>query len=262
MSFELNSGEGRRESKPSIRWASQRTWAVTIFFAVAQPWFPVVIQAQETNRAQEIAQQGADVVAQPNALTLSSQGKCEYSEDGIHFSKVNRSHLFAQGATIRTRAGGHLDLFFRRTGTTVRLQPRSEIKLETMSIIISEGRPMVHTILDVRQGRILVVVHSAVAGSTLEIRNADGRAVVEGSGIGRYIITADGTHVSAQGSVIPLRVIGENGITIVSAGQEFSRKDGKVSSLSASWLVKDMIELDEVEATAEAGGAQTPPQKQ
>jgi len=98
-----------------------------------------------------------------------------------------------------------------------------------------------------------------VPGNTLEIKNAAGRAVVEGSGIGRYIITADGSHVSARGSVIPLKIIGENGITIISAGEQFSRKDGKMLPVSATWQVKEMIELDKIEATAEGTAAETPP---
>ena len=136
MSFKLKRAKRLQEEKPSLRWQSQRAWTVTIFFAVTQAWFPVITYAQETNRAQEIPHPDAEIVAQPSALTLSSQGKCEYSEDGIHFSRVDRRHLFAQGATIGTGAGGRLDLFFRCAGTTARVQPKSEIKLETMSIMI------------------------------------------------------------------------------------------------------------------------------
>ena len=74
-----------------------------------------------------------------------------------------------------------------------------------MTVTMKDGLPIVHTLLDLRAGRIFTVVRSAVAGSTLEIRNAAGRSVVEGSGIGRYIITADGTHVSAKAPSSPLR---------------------------------------------------------
>ncbi len=220
-------------------------------FAAAQP---VKLEGKVDPRA-------ADQSSQPNALTLSSQGKCDYSVDGVTFVKLDRAHIFEQGAVVRTGSNGRIDLFFRRTGTTVRLQSDTEIKLEAMSVTMREGVPVVHTLLDLHAGRIFTVVRSAVPGSTLEIRNAAGRAVVEGSGIGRYIITADGTHVAAQGSALPLKVIGETGITIVSAGQQFSQKDGKMLPLSASPLVKDMIELDAMEASAEAAAAETRPPK-
>jgi hypothetical protein len=120
-----------------------------------------------------------------------------------------------------------------------------------MTLTTQDGLPVVHTLLDLRKGRIFTVVRSAVAGSTLEIRNAAGRAVVEGSGIGRYIITADGTHVSAKDSAIPLKVIGENGITILAAGEQFAAKDGKTFAVSSSLWVKELIELDELQATTE-----------
>jgi len=59
-----------------------------------------------------------------------------------------------------------------------------------MTLTMKNGLPVVYTLLDLRTGRIFTVVRSKVADNTMEIRNAAGRSVVEGSGIGRYIITA------------------------------------------------------------------------
>ena len=162
--------------------------------------------------------------APPSAMTISVHGKCDYSEDGVTFIKLEKGQSVEQGAIMRTGDDARADLFFRRTGTTVRLQAGTEIKLEKMTVTMKDGLPIVHTLLDLRAGRIFTVVRSDVVGSTLEIRNAAGRSVVEGSGIGRYIITADGTHVTAEGSAIPLKVIGESGITIVTAGQQFAKE--------------------------------------
>ena len=50
------------------------------------------------------------------------------------------------------------------------------------------------------------------------------------------------------GSVVPLKVIGENGITVVAAGEQFDKKDGKMLPASPSSWVKDLIELDELQA--------------
>jgi hypothetical protein len=202
-----------------------------------------------------------DSAAQPNAMTLSVLGKCEYSEDGVTFTNLQKGHVFAQGAVVRTGEDARTDLFFRRTGTTVRLQAGTEIKLEKMEVTMKNGLPVVHTLLDLRTGRIFTVVRSTVAGSTLEIRNAAGRSVVEGSGIGRYIITADGTHVVATGSAIPLKVIRENGITVIAAGQQFDPKEGKTLAASPPLWVKDMIELDELQAVTEEPAAKAPSPK-
>ena len=130
-----------------------------------------------------------------------------------------------------------------------------------MTVTMKDGLPIVHTLLDLRAGRIFTVVRSDVVGSTLEIRNAAGRSVVEGSGIGRYIITADGTHVTAEGSAIPLKVIGESGITIVTAGQQFAKKDGKMLPVDSSAWVKDFIELDELQAIMETTAVAAPSPK-
>jgi len=207
------------------------------------------------------AAQAHDGVVPPNAVTLNVHGKCDFSGNGVTFTNLEPQHLFEQGAIIRTGDNARTDLFFRRTGTTVRLQANTEIKLEKMTVTEKDGLPIVYTLLNLRAGRIFTVVRSNVVGNTMEIRNADGRAVVEGSGIGRYIITADGTHVAAVGSVIPLKVIGETGVTIITAGQQFTKQDGKMLPVSDNKWVKDFIELDELQAMLEGAAPHEPPPK-
>ncbi len=202
-----------------------------------------------------------DVNVPRTAVTLSTHGKCEYSEDGVKFLELEYGQSLGEGAVIRTGEDALADLFFRRTGVAVRLQAGTEIRLEKMTVALKDGLPTVHTLLDLRKGRIFTVVRSEVAGSTLEIRNAAGRSVVEGSGVGRYIITADGTHVTAKGSAIPLKVIGENGITIIAAGQQFARKDGKMQSMRSNRWVNELIQLDQLQAIVETPADKSSPKQ-
>jgi DNA-binding response OmpR family regulator len=217
-----------------------------------------LLSLSSVSNAQELLQppsgsqiSSSESADRPTAMTLSVHGKCDYSEDGVTFTKLERTDVLDQGAIVRTGKNARADLFFRRTGTAIRLQGGTEIKLEQMVVSIKDGIPVVHTLLDLQKGRIFAVVRSSVAGSSLEIRNAAGRSFVEGSGVGRYIITANGTQVSTEGSAIPIKVVGGNGITIVAAGQQFNGKDGKRLSASASSWVKELIELDELDASTE-----------
>ena len=187
----------------------------------------------------------------PQALVLSVHGKCDYSEDGTTFAALEAGRVVHQGAVLRTGEGARADLFFRRIGTTVRLQPDTEIKIEKMSRHMKDGKPVMETLLDLRTGRIFTAVRSLVPGSTFEIRNAAGRSVVEGGGKGRYIITADGTHVTDKNSVVPLKFIGETGVTVIAPGQEFRAKDGKLLPLETSKAVETLIAFDELESLAE-----------
>ena len=232
----------------------KRVLPTALALAMLQWCLPAVSNAQAVKPVQPSADQ-------PIAMTVSVTGKCEYSDDGVTFATLPKGHIFQQGATVRTGDDGRADLFFRRTGTTVRLQHGTELRIAKMTLTITGGVAVVDTLLDLRSGRIFTVVRSTVAGSTLEIRNAAGRSVVEGSGIGRYIITADGTHVAAQGSALPLKLIRENGITVIAAGQQFDPKEGKVLAVSPPLWVKDMIELDELQAVIEQPAAPTPPTK-
>jgi CheY-like chemotaxis protein len=187
---------------------------------------PATIRGQEANQAREWLLPSPGNAARPIAVILSVRGKCDYSQDGVSFAKLERGHVLKQGAIVRTGQVGRTDLLFRRTGTSIRLQAGTEIRLEKMALTIQDGLPVVHTLLALHTGRLLTVVHSTVAGSTLEIRNAAGRAVADARGLSRCIITADGTHVWAQGSAIPIKVRGENGRTIIAAGEHLAGKDG------------------------------------
>ena len=209
----------------------------------------------------------------PSAVVVSLQGKCDYSLDGLTFTPLTSQDVFIlsgsvrsggpsksplvlhQNAVVRSGKDSRMDIFFRRIGTTVRLQPDSEVKFEKMSRTQNNGVSTMETVLDLRLGRIFTVVRSVVPGSTFAIRNAAGRSVVEGapsSGMGRYIITADGTHVADKSSRLPLKLIGEKGITIIDPGQKFDAKEGKLLPLATPESVAMLIEFDELHALMES----------
>ncbi len=218
----------------------------------------------------------------PNAVVIALHGSASYSDDGAAFVQLDDKQVYArakvrsvqsqslqkttrfvlgQGTVVRTDGDSHVDLFFRRIGTTVRLQPDSEVKFEKMARHMSNGVPVMETVLAVRAGRIFTVVRSLVPGSTFEIRNEAGRSVVEGGGAGRYIITADGTHVTEKGSAVPLKVIGESGITVIGPGMKYGANQGKVLPLDSSEAEKFLIDFDEMDSLADrAFGAESKPE--
>ncbi len=232
----------------------------------------VHIEDAKRTSASGLAVQISEDTATPNAVLMSFQGKCSYSVDGTNFvrveakdvfsmrptsgraedsSKARTPLIFTQGMVVRTEEDSRVDLFFRRVGTKVRLQPGSEIRLEKMERHMQGKQPMMDTLVALEKGRIFIAVRSLVIGSTFEIRNAAGRSVVEGGGRGRYIVTADGTHVTEKGSVAPLKVIGGTGVTLIAPGMQFSGKDGKMLPLEAPQAVKLLIEFDELDSLAE-----------
>ena len=230
-----------------------KTW---IYLFIAVSWSPFLTPAVLVAEVrQTIPVENVEIFESsdgPQALVISVHGKCDYSENGTTFIKLKAGHVFKQGAVVRTGEGALTDLFFRRIGTTVRLQSDTEVKLEKMARHLKDGRPVMETLLDLRAGRIFTVVRALVPGSTFEIRNAAGRSVVEGGGgKGRYIITADGTHVTDKDSVVPLKVIGETGVTVITPGQTFNAKDGKLLPLAAPEAVTLLIDFDELDALTE-----------
>jgi hypothetical protein len=245
---------------------------VTLAIMMLPFGLPAIMAAQETvqppSGLRVISSSGAARTNAPqfrvnrlNAVALAVSGQCACSEDGVTFTNFGCGQIFEPGAVIRTGEAAQADLLFKRSGTTVRLQAGTELRLEKIVVTVKDGHPSEHTLLDLRAGRIFTVVRSASADSTLEIRNAAGRSVVEGKGGGKYIIAADGTHVSAIGSVIPIKLIGENGITVIAAGQQFTKQDGKLSALAQTSNDLDLTQLDEFQASINgpaAGGINHP----
>src|SRR5688572_29559253 len=224
-----------------------------LLFASALAWtLPAPVQAQPA-KVNIITEPSSDIPDVPQAQVLSVHGNCEYSADGATFTPLKAGHVFKQqGAVVRTGEGARTDLFFRRIGTTVRLQPGTDVMIEKMTRSRKDGMPVMETLLDLRKGRIFTVVRSLVPGSTFEIRNAAGRSVVEGGGgKGRYIITADGTHVTDKNSAVPLKVIGETGVTVITPGQKFNAKEGKVFPLDTPEAVQLLIDFDELDSLVE-----------
>lgn len=221
--------------------------------------------------------------ANPSAVIVSLQGKCDCSLDGLTFTPLTSHDVFTlsgsgrsggttksplvlhQGTVVRAGKDSRIDIFFRRIGTTVRLQPDTEVKFETVSRSPNSGVSTMETVLELRSGRIFTVVRSVVSGSVFAIRNAAGRSVVEGAPAGtmdRYIITADGTQVAEKSSQFPLKLIGEKRITVIAPGQKFDAKEGKLLPVAMPESVAILIEFDELHALMETTlprGA-TPPQ--
>ena len=220
----------------------------------------------------------------PSAVLVSLQGKDDYSLDGVNFTPLTAKDVFTvsgsgrrggapsgatqaplvlhQGAVLRTGANSRVDVFFRRVGTVVRLQPDTEVKLEKMTRSMQNGAPVLETLLEVRQGRIFTAVRSVVAGSTFAIRNAAGQSVVEGAPpgtIGRYIITADGTQVGEKSSRPSEKVTGGKGITVIMPGQKLDAKEGKPLPAAPPEAVAMLIEFDELHAFLETAHPATAP---
>jgi hypothetical protein len=203
-----------------------------------------------------------EVSGDPQAVVINVKGNCEFSENGKAFETLKSGQVLLQGAVVRSTEGSRTDMFFRRIGTTVRLQPSSEIKLEKMTRTVTDGNAAMETLLDLRTGRIFTVVRSLIPGSKLEIRNAAGRSVVEGGGgKGRYIITADGTQVADKGSAVPIKLVRDSGVTIITPGQKFDSKEGKMFDLNPSERVESLIDFDELDALAEQASADDAPAK-
>jgi hypothetical protein len=178
---------------------------------------------------------------------LLTEGQCVYSENGVKFRTLRPRDVLFEGAIIRTGPGSWSDFFIRRGGTTVRVAPESEVKVARLSEESQNGVPVMDTLLELRHGRVFTVVRALVPGSTLEITDAAGHSVIEGGGLGSYMITAPANSTDKL-LLTRLRVVNQIGTSVIAPGQNYNAKDGAALSLVPSSWETMLIQLDELEA--------------
>lgn len=164
----------------------------------------------------------------------------------MRFRRLRPNGALYQGAVIRTGRTGTVDLFLRRLGIAVRLQPDSTMVLEQLSRSPLGMFAGTKTVLGIRAGRVYIVNNPSIEAGILEIRNAIGGAVVEG-GVGRYIVSADGTQYSVGNALIGPGTPGATGITSIIPGRTFPPITDDLRPFEYSQAVQSMIEMDRVE---------------
>jgi hypothetical protein len=199
--------------------------------------------------------------AQRYADVILTHGQCLYSEPGTEFHPLQVRQVVHQGAVIKTGKTSWCDFFVRRAGITVRLAPESAVKITKLSLATQNGVPVMDTLLELPYGRIFTVVRALVPGSTVEISDGAGRSVIEGGGLGSYMITAPRPEFGEKLTVTPLRIITQNGTSVITPNTEYSAKDGAAFSLGASTWEANLIHLDELEAEADRAIAEPEPPK-
>jgi hypothetical protein len=238
---------------------------VTNFVEKPRPEPVVTSPTPGTNQAEEAAAMESLPVKLPAAATssrrqvdvVSTNGVCLYSEDGIKFHQLRARDVLFEGAVIRTGPASWSDLFIRRTGTTVRLAPESQIKFAKLSEASENGVVVMDTLLELSRGRIFTVARALAPGSTFEISDAEGHSVIEEGGLGSYMITAP-TNSGDKLALTPLRVINQIGTSIIVPGQPYNAKNGAALSLVPSSWETTLIQLDELEAETDKAIAEPP----
>jgi hypothetical protein len=127
-----------------------------------------------------------EIITEPSAIILQAKGKCEYSENGGPFKKLQPKQVLTQGVVLRTGSNGRVDMFIQKTGGAIRVQANTEIELSK----IRRTGNAVNALIDLRKGTIFSMVHTKVAGATLDIVNTTGASTVQELGASRFVVSA------------------------------------------------------------------------
>ena len=163
-----------------------------------------------------------------SAIALEVQGSCKFSLDGKKFHDLKANTELPRKAVVKTGSSGHVELFIKRMGATMRLEPNSEISLERFQHVGKDEHIDLNTKVHVVKGKTITVVHANVPGSSLDLKNAGGKSLTDPVLGSRYVVTA--TEI-------------DNG------GPEAARADFSPKMKEA---IKEQMEFDELQALAES----------
>ena len=163
-----------------------------------------------------------------SAIALDVQGSCKYSTDGKKFRTLKKLTELPKKAVVKTGSSGSAELFIRRMGATIRLEPNSEVILERIEQSGKAEHQELNTKVNVRKGKAVTVVHANIPGSSLDIKNVGGKSVTDPVLGSRYVVSAD---------------------SVQDAGPETAPAADYNVKMQAA--IKEQMELDEVQALAE-----------
>lgn len=175
--------------------------------------------------------------ANGSALAVEVEGVCKVSTNGAKFHNLKPGAELPEHAVVRT-ASGTVDLFVRRMGATIRLKPNTEVAIDRAARTVKDDQHELTTTVEVHKGSILSVVHANVAGSNFVIKNAAGNTLKDAAVGSRYVVSAD---------------------AFKEAGSEklASEMKGETNRKLAA-IIREQVELDEVQGLAETSDSSNP----
>lgn len=184
------------------------------------------------------------------AFVLAVQGDATYMVDGK--TEALRAGLsLPQGAVIKTSKGSKVDLFLRQVGSSVRLQPESELRLVKLEKFLMDGLVAKRTLLHIEKGSMLCYWKVLVPHSQILISTPLTETSLPGVGTGRFEIDAGGIVTVGKKSIRPLAVSTSTTNVTVMPGQSFNVTNSATMPVDAKKMAQLLLDLDELQDIAD-----------
>ena len=160
-------------------------------------------------------------------------GKAEMSTDGTTWTAATVAKALPPGSSIRTPAGGQVDVSLQGNGGTVQLSASTELKFERLSTTSSGAGTVADTGLDLKAGTIIGRVTQLPSGSKYDVKTPTSViAINTARGPSKYQISANGNSSAIDGQLVVARS-GGNPAT-VNAGQTFNGTGAASGTVTAT----------------------------
>lgn len=184
------------------------------------------------------------------AFILAVQGEATYELDG-KTEPLRAGLSLPQGAVIKTSKDGRVDLFLRQVGSSIRLQPESELRLVKLEKFLKDGLVAKRTLLHIEQGSMLCYWKVLIPHSQILISTPLTETSLPGVGTGRFEIDAGGIVTVGKKSLRPLAVSTRATNVTVMPGQSFNVTNSATKPVDAKKMTQLLHDLDELQDIAD-----------
>jgi hypothetical protein len=184
------------------------------------------------------------------AFVLAVQGEATYELNG-KTEPLRAGLSLAQGAVIKTSKDSKVDLFLRQVGSSVRLQPDSELRLVKLEKFLKDGLVAKRTLLHIEKGSMLCYWKVLIPHSQIFISTPLTETSLPGVGTGRFEIDAGGIVTVGKKSLRPLAVTTLATNVTVLPGQSFNITNSTTRPIDAKKMTQLLHDLDELQDIAD-----------
>lgn len=157
---------------------------------------------------------------------------------------------FPAGSTLKTEENATVDLFFRRIGSIVELEPGTTLKIDKLEMEMKNGKLVKRTELSLKEGGVYACVRVMIPDSKIMVRTPKTVFHVPGTGMGRFQFGADGSALVGRRSKLTLIADTSGELDAVQPGQLFNPKTTNAVTANPSFFEKFTVRMDALQKTA------------
>jgi hypothetical protein len=181
-------------------------------------------------------------------IALTGKAIIEHPDGSRSDAKVGDE--LSAGSILKTEKNSSVNLFFRRIGTIVQVEPNTTLSLDKLDAQYKDGKLIKRTEISLKEGKFYACVRVLIPESKVLVRTSHTTFHVPGTGMGRFEFNADGSALVGRRSNLTLVATSGLESVSVSPGQFFDPKQTNAVAAAPARFQAFTMNMDALQDTA------------